>query len=124
MFRRPGLGRLEMEERGSSKRPVGESTRPNVRARTGMVHAVTRTVFRSAVADKLIPTTPFEEIPLPKVLRSEVRPPDAGEVQRLVEAAPERLRALVVLAALSGLRSGELLGLSVDRVDSCAASSR
>ena len=81
------------------------------------VHAITRTVFRSAVADKLVPATPFEKITLPKVQRSEVRPPTFADVMALLEAAPPRLRALVVLAAGSGLRSGELLGLDADRVD-------
>jgi len=38
-------------------------------------------------------------------------------VRRLVEHAPERLHALVVLAAGAGLSSGERLGLTVDRVD-------
>ncbi len=81
------------------------------------VHAITRTIFRSAVADKLIAETPFEKIALPKVQRSEVRPPTMDNVRALVEAAPTRLRALVLLAAGSGLRSGEVLGLDVDRVD-------
>lgn len=81
------------------------------------VHAITRTVFRSAVADELIPETPFDKIALPKVARGEVRPPTVDQVHALVEAAPTRLQALVVLAAGSGLRSGELLGLTVDPVD-------
>lgn len=80
-------------------------------------HAITRTVFRSAVADRLVPVTPFERIQLPKVQRGEVRPPTPAEALRLVDAAPVRLRALVVLAAATGLRSGEMLGLTVDRVD-------
>jgi len=80
-------------------------------------HAITRTIFRWAVADKLIAATPFEKIPLPKVERGEVRPPSLAAVRRLVEHAPERLQALVMLAAGSGLRSGEMLGLTVDRVD-------
>jgi len=80
-------------------------------------HAITRTIFRSAVADKLIAATPFEKIPLPKVERGEVQPPSLAAVRRLVEYAPKRLQALVVLAAGSGLRSGEMLGLTVDRVD-------
>ncbi len=81
------------------------------------VHAITRTVFRSAVADRLIPVTPFEKIPLPKVQRTAVRPPTPAEVRTLADAAPERLRALVLLAAGSGLRSGEMLGLTTDRID-------
>ena len=80
-------------------------------------HAITRTVFRSAVADKLIAESPFSKIRLPKVQRIEVVPPTAAELHLLLPATPERLRALVVLAAGSGLRSGELLGLTVDRID-------
>ena len=81
------------------------------------VHAITRTIFAAAVADRLIPVTPFEKIALPKVTRTDVRPLTVAEVHRVVAAAPERLAALVVLAAGSGLRSGELLGLTTDRVD-------
>lgn len=81
------------------------------------VHAVTRTIFRSAVADKLIAETAFQKIPLQKVERGEVRPPSVADVRRLVQHAPERLEALLILAAGSGLRSGEMLGLTVDRVD-------
>jgi integrase len=80
-------------------------------------HAITRTILRSAVADKLIPETPFAKIALPKVQRGEVRPPTVTDVRKLTEAAPSRLQALVLLAAGSGLRSGEMLGLTVDRVD-------
>lgn len=81
------------------------------------VHAVTRTVFRSAVADRLIAVTPFERIPLPRVQRIEVRPLEVAEVRLLLDATPRRLQALVVLAVASGLRSGEMLGLTVDRID-------
>ncbi len=42
---------------------------------------------------------------MPKVERGEVQPPSLAAVRRLVEHAPERLQALVVLAAGSGLRS-------------------
>jgi integrase len=81
------------------------------------VHAITRTIFRSAVHDRLIPETPFANIKLPAVQRGKVEPPSMAQVRAIVDAAPERLRALVILAAVTGLRSGELLGLTVDRVD-------
>lgn len=81
------------------------------------VHAITRTIFRSAVSDKLIPETPFNRIKLPAVRRGKVEPPSIGQVKAIAEAAPERLQALVVAAAATGLRSGELLGLTVDRLD-------
>lgn len=81
------------------------------------VHAITRTIFRSAVHDRLIHESPFSNIKLPRVLRDRVEPLTIAQVRRIVDAAPEPQRALVLLAAATGLRSGELLGLTVDRVD-------
>jgi integrase len=38
-------------------------------------------------------------------------------VEALTEAMPDRYRALVTLAAGTGLQQGEALGLTVDRLD-------
>lgn len=46
-----------------------------------------------------------------------MEPISAEQVQALVEAVPERYRALVLLAAGTGMRQGEVFGLTVDRVD-------
>lgn len=46
-----------------------------------------------------------------------MRPLELAEVEALVEALPDRYRALVLLAVGTGLRQGELLGLAVDDVD-------
>lgn len=100
---RPSVRDRPVEIPGAEHRPAGSCDH--------------RTLFRSAVADKLIPEDTLQKVALPKVLRGEVRPPSLTEVRLLRDVAPERLRALVVLAAGSGLRSGELRGLTVDRVD-------
>lgn len=115
----PVLGELPLRSvRHSHARAFVTSTSRRLAPNTArQVHAITRTVFRSAVADKLIAETPFGKIALPKVQRGDVRAPSTGEVLAVAAAAPARLRALVVLAAGSGLRSGEMLGLDVDRVD-------
>lgn len=84
---------------------------------TRQVHAITRTIFRSAVHDRLLPESPFVNVRLPRVQRERVEPVSVEHVQGIVAAAPERMRALVVLAAATGLRQGELLGLTVDRID-------
>jgi integrase len=39
------------------------------------------------------------------------------EVRRFAGGAPEHVRAAVLVAAGTGLRQGELFGLSVDRID-------
>jgi integrase len=116
----PVLGDLPLRsvKHSQARAFVSGLSRSGLSANTArQVHAITRTIFRSAVADRLIPSTPFEKIALPRVQRGEVQPPTLSEVRRLLDAAPDRLRALVLLAAMSGLRSGELLGLTVDRVD-------
>lgn len=75
------------------------------------------TIFRSAVTDRLIPSTPCEQIKLPKVDRQQVVPLPVEAVQALRANMPADMAASVTLAAGAGLRLGEVLGLSVDRVD-------
>jgi integrase len=74
-------------------------------------------VFKAAVRDRLIASSPCEGISLPRVQREPVVPLTTEQVQALADAVPERWRALVILAAGTGLRQGECLGLTVDRVD-------
>ena len=51
-------------------------------------------------------------------------PPTTEQVEALREALPDALKALVTFAAGTGMRQGEVLGLTVDRLDCCAARSR
>jgi integrase len=74
-------------------------------------------VFRSAVADRLIASSPCLGLKLPKVERERVEPLSVDDVEALTELAPERYRALVVFAAGTGLRQGECFGLTLDRLD-------
>lgn len=54
---------------------------------------------------------------LPKVHRPRVVPLTLEAVEALADAMPDRYRALVTLAAGTGLRQGEAFGLTGDRVD-------
>ena len=47
----------------------------------------------------------------------EIVPLDVAQVRAVAEGMPDRWRAIVAVAAGTGLRQGELLGLTVDRVD-------
>lgn len=71
---------------------------------------VLATVMRMAVIDGVIRVNPCEGVKLPEK-RSNLVIPHPLAVQALIEAAPARYRALVRLAASSGLRQGELFGL-------------
>lgn len=75
------------------------------------------TIFRSAVDDGLIRATPCRGVKLPRAQRVEVVPPETGEVEAVLAAIEPRLRAAVMLAAGTGLRQGEVCGLTVDRID-------
>lgn len=83
----------------------------------GIVHGVVSGIFRAAVRDRLIVSNPCEGTRLPKVTKARVEPLPIGTVRALELALPARYRALVTLAVGTGMRQGECLGLTVDRVD-------
>lgn len=80
-------------------------------------HSMFRTVLNSAVADKIRPDSPFAGIKLKSVKSDPVIPMSVDEVRCVCDAAPDRYRALFVLAAATGMRRGELLGLDVESVN-------
>lgn len=74
-------------------------------------------VFRAAVRDRLIATSPCANVRLPKAKPLSLMPVLTTEqIHALAEATPERYAALVIFGAATGLRPGELFGLAQDRV--------
>jgi len=82
-----------------------------------VAHSVVVAIFRAAVRDRVIASSPCEGVRLPEVGRRRVQPPPLEVVQVLEAALPARFRAVVPLVAGAGLRQGEVFGLEVDRVD-------
>lgn len=74
-------------------------------------------IFLAAVADQVIAASPCVDVKLPKIDRAPVQPLSTETVHALIAAMPDRYRALVVLGAGTGLRSGEAFGVTVDRID-------
>jgi integrase len=74
-------------------------------------------VLGAAVIDRAIATNPAAGVKLPRVDKPKVRPLELHQVLALADAVPERLRGAVLFASGSGLRMGEVRGLTVDRVD-------
>lgn len=83
----------------------------------GVVHRILAGIFKAAVRDRRIVASPCEGTKLPKVHRRRIEPLALEAVQALTDAVPARYRALVTLAAGTGLRQGEAFGLTVDRID-------
>jgi integrase len=82
-----------------------------------VVYRYLSSIFRTAVADQLLLTSPCVGIRLPKRERPSIVPLTTEQVLALIEAVPERYRALAVMGAGSGLRQGEALGLTLEHVD-------
>jgi integrase len=76
-----------------------------------------RSIFASAVLDRLIGRTPFVKISLPESIPARIVPLTVEQVRALAEAAPAHCRAMVLTQAGLGLRIGELLALRVIDVD-------
>ena len=74
-------------------------------------------ILNTAVDDRLLAHSPASGVRLPRQPRREVQPPTVEQVKALIDTMPDRYKALVVLAAGTGLRQGECFGLTVDRVE-------
>lgn len=82
-----------------------------------VVFAWVRRVFSDAQKQRLITDSPCDGIELPERVKREVEPLSLDAVDALVDAMPSRLRATVLVAAWSGLRQGEVLGLRKHRLN-------
>jgi integrase len=78
---------------------------------------VLRMILGRAVKAGKITMYPASGVDVPKIERREPRTLSPDELDRLVEAMPDRYRALVLVAAYSSLRWSELVALRVDRLD-------
>ncbi|MFG1619517.1 tyrosine-type recombinase/integrase [Nonomuraea wenchangensis] len=74
-------------------------------------------IFKSAVQEPVIGRSPCVGIKLPAKAVKRIQPLAPAQVQALAEALPERYRAVAYMAAGSGLRPNEVLGLEVDCID-------
>jgi len=89
---------------------------PLAPATVGVVHGIVSQIFRSAVRDRKLIANPCEGTRLPRTEKRRVIPVTTTQVERLREGMPDELKALVVFTAGTGLRQGEVFGLTRDRL--------
>lgn len=83
-----------------------------------VVYGKLAAIFRAAVDDRVISSSPCSRrIRLPRQSGAEVVPMAPAQVRKMIDAVGERYAALIVLLAGSGVRPGEALGLTNDRVE-------
>ncbi len=83
----------------------------------GVAHGIVSGIFRSAVKDRRLIANPCESTKLPRADIAKVVPLSTESVNLIIESAPARWQAMMTLGAGTGMRNGECLGLTVDRVD-------
>jgi integrase len=76
-----------------------------------------QSMWRSARAQRYVAHDIFDGVVLPKARRTERFFFAAEEVQKIISASKEPYRTFYGLAAETGLRAGELCGLTVDDID-------
>lgn len=81
------------------------------------VRRILSTVFNTALKRGHIVRNPLLTVSVPREVRRDIMVLEPDAVERLADAVPPRYRAMVVLAAWSGLRVGELGALRVADVD-------
>jgi integrase len=76
-----------------------------------------RQILRAAVHDRLIAHSPADGVRLPRQDKVTAAPLTVAEVEAIAGRIRPELRRAVLFAAMSGVRQGELFGISNDRVD-------
>jgi len=79
--------------------------------------AVTSSVFKAAMLDRRIAVNPCAGVKLPEVHKPRLDILTTEQVLALTDAVPPEWRAALVLGAGTGVRAGEMAGLTVDRVN-------
>lgn len=82
------------------------------------VHGILHKALDQAVRSGLLRANPADNCVTPKLVQHEIKPMEPEEVTRFLKNLEgEPYRALFLTAFFTGMRQGELLGLSWDRVD-------
>jgi integrase len=113
------LGGRRLAEVLPSEVQAWASDRAQVLAPSTMRNLVSllRSIYTSAVLDRLVGSSPVVRVALPRHERARVVPLTIEQVRALADAMPSRNRAMVLTQAGLGLRIGELLALRVQDVD-------
>ncbi len=82
------------------------------------IHGVLHRALGRAVKNRILPMNPTDLCELPKAVRPEIHPLNREDIQRFVEAVRGHPYERVFLTTLfTGMRQGEVLGLSWDCID-------
>ncbi|MFF4650533.1 tyrosine-type recombinase/integrase [Streptomyces sp. NPDC001380] len=115
----PAFGRRELASlrRPDMKRFVAATSGRLAPATTVTVFAILRSVLQGAVDDGLLSANPCSRVALPRVEPRVLSPLRAAQVLAVVREMTPYYRVAVWIGAGCGLRQGEVLGLTLPRID-------
>ena len=109
----PQIQRLYKDlQRGKNKKaPLSPKTIKNL-------HGVLHKALKQAVTIGYIRTNPADAVVVPRVIKSEIKPLDGNEIDAFMSAVEnEEFRLVFLVDLYTGMRQGEVLGLTWDCVD-------
>lgn len=122
MHLRPALGAVRLADLTPAdvrRMMAGLAAKDLTAGTIGAILVTLRHALTAAIGDGLLSTNPATVVRAPAANRASIEPPDVDAVLAMIEAARGHriMEAFIVLAVSTGLRHGELLALTWDRVD-------
>ncbi|GGM12956.1 tyrosine-type recombinase/integrase [Nakamurella endophytica] len=115
---RPALGELRLADvtRAHVQDAVAGWARTLAPATVSVTYGYLASMMKAAVLDRLLRESPCRGVKLPRLEVDKVVPLSVAQVHTIAERIGRRYRGMVLLGAATGMRSGELRGLTVDRL--------
>lgn len=81
------------------------------------IRAVFNMFFQDALRDGIIDKNPLTMVKVPKIEKVEVKPFTLDEMMKIIQSAEGDIQSFVALGFLTGMRSGEMIGLGWEDID-------
>jgi len=85
--------------------------------RVRTIRAVFNMFFQDALRDGIIDKNPLTMVKVPKIEKVEVKPFTLDEMMKIIQSGESDIQSFVALGFLTGMRSGEMIGLRWEDID-------